>query len=269
MPSESEDSLAAPGSSVAEPPEAGGRRRQSWTFGLFSILTTAAILIVALATPVALNGVLGSYGDWADGVARPAGTQAITWLHLLSFQAAAVLLTFAMADVARGSLPGLGWQPPAARGLWVRPLLVTIAVTVVTSLIAFTFFEEQIERDLEPIRRMVQQGPLWLAFIALAIGAPLSEELLFRGYLLQRLRQTRLGFIGAALVANTGWALLHFDYSWLSLADVFLAGLLFSWALWRTGSIWVPIAFHAIYNASVFFILLIPPSETAVPGVIL
>jgi membrane protease YdiL (CAAX protease family) len=152
----------------------------------------------------------------------------------------------------------LGWQPPAGRLSWLRPLIVIAVVSAVTSLLAFTFFADIVRRDLEPFRRMLQDAPLWLAFLALAVGAPLSEELLFRGYLLHRLRQTRLGFAGGALVANVGWTMLHYGYSWLSLADVFLAGLLFSWALWRTGSIWVPIAFHALYNAAVFSILLIP-----------
>ena len=185
----------------------------------------------------------------------------VTWGHLLSFQAGVVVLTVVMAGVARGAAPTLGWQPPRGRLSWLQPLGVTIAVSAVTAVIAFVFFAEIVQRDLAPIRKMIDSAPLWIAFVALAIGAPLSEELLFRGYLLHRLVQTRLGFWASALIANTGWTLLHFNYSWLSLADVFLAGLLFSWALWRTKSIWVPIAFHAIYNATVFFFLLIPTNE--------
>ena len=175
-------------------------------------------------------------------------------------------LTLLMAGVARGHASALGWQAPLGRLSWLQPLLVTVAVSAITSIIAFAFFADIVARDLAPIRKMIESAPLWLAFIALAIGAPLSEELLFRGYLLHRLMQTRLGFWGGALVANAGWTLLHFNYSWLSLADVFLAGLLFSWALWRTKSIWVPISFHALYNATVFFVLLIPSSKAPVPA---
>lgn len=240
--------------------------RQSWSFALFALLTTAAILAVALAAPVAVDLVLGQFESWRGAAIERAEPAAVTWRHLLSFQGAAVVLTFLMADVARGQGPALGWQPPVGRRSWLQPLMLTIAVSVVTAVIAFAVFADQVAHDLAPIRKMVEAGPVALAFAALTIGAPLSEELLFRGYLLHRLMQTPLGFWGGALVANTGWTLLHFDYSWLSLADVFLAGLLFSWALWRTRSIWVPIAFHAIYNATVFFFLLIPSSKSAVPA---
>jgi membrane protease YdiL (CAAX protease family) len=44
------------------------------------------------------------------------------------------------------------------------------------------------------------------------------------------------------------WTLLHWGYSWQGLTSVFLAGILMTWLVWRTGSIWVPIAAHAIVN---------------------
>ena len=243
------------------PRSSGGGAAQSWSFALFALLTTAAIITVALAAPLLFDAVVGIIFVESQEVIAP---PLVLWSHLLSFQAAVVLLTVVMAGVARGAAPTLGWRPPRGHLSWLQPFGVTIVVSAVTAAIAFAFFADIVARDLEPVRRMIEAAPLWIAFVALAIGAPLSEELLFRGYLLHRLVQTRLGFWARALIANTGWTLLHFNYSWLSLADVFLAGLLFSWALWRTKSIWVPIAFHAIYNATVFFFLLIPSSQTSV-----
>ena len=233
---------------------------QSWSFALFALLTTAAIITAALAAPLLFDSLAGQLFAGSQEVIAPA---IVTWGHLLSFQAAVVVLTVLMAGVARGAAPTLGWQAPRGRLSWLQPLWVTIAVSAVTAAIAFVFFADIVARDLAPVRKMIDAAPLWIAFVALAFGAPLSEELLFRGYLLHRLVQTRLGFWSSALITNTGWTLLHFNYSWLSLADVFLAGLLFSWALWRTKSIWVPIAFHAIYNATVFFFLLIPSSAAS------
>ena len=89
--------------------------------------------------------------------------------------------------------------------------------------------------------------------LAIVVGAPLSEELLFRGFLLSALAQSRLGYFGAALLTTLGWTVLHAGYSGLGLIEVFLAGLLFSWLLWRTGNLWVPIACHAFYNGIVLF----------------
>lgn len=257
LPGEHQIGEPVPSSELAAA-QGGADAPQSLSFAFFAGLATAAILIVALAAPMVFDRIAGPLFS-ALGTSREAvGAGAITWYHLLSFQIAVVLLVVLMAGVARGQAPGLGWQAPVGRLSWVQPLLVTIAVSIVTAIIAFAYFADIIERDLAPIRRLIEAAPLWMAFVALVFGAPLSEELLFRGFLLHRLQQTRLGFWGAAVIANIGWTLLHFSYSWLSLADVFLAGLLFSWALWRTRSIWVPISFHALYNATVFFVLLIP-----------
>ena len=253
-------------------PEIGAREcRQPISFAFFAVLTTAAIILVALSAPVVIDGLISIINDLGLGMPSLGEGRTVTWTHLLSFQFAAVLLTVLMASVGlkqgrENPIPALGWRAPVGRLSWLQPLLVAILVSAISTTIAFSFFADIVARDLAPIRQMIEAAPLWLAFIALAIGAPLSEELLFRGYLLHRLMQTRLGFWGGALIANVGWTMLHFDYSWLSLTDVFLAGLLFSWALWRTGSIWVPIAFHALYNAIVFFFLLIPSTKTSVPA---
>jgi hypothetical protein len=91
----------------------------------------------------------------------------------------------------------------------------------------------------------------------MAVGAPLSEELLFRGFLLGALAQTQLGFIGAALLSTVAWTALHPGYSLVGLLDVLANGLLFCWLLWRTGSLRVPLLCHAAYNGSIVLALLI------------
>lgn len=92
-------------------------------------------------------------------------------------------------------------------------------------------------------------GPYWWGVILMAVVlAPLWEELVYRGFLLSALASTRLGFWGGALVSNVMWTALHLEYSWQGLASVFTAGLVLSWLLLRTGSIWAPIAGHTIAN---------------------
>jgi membrane protease YdiL (CAAX protease family) len=109
--------------------------------------------------------------------------------------------------------------------------------------------------DLRPFVDLIR-GPDWaLAAAVVAFGAPLSEEMLFRGFLLSALARTRLGFWGAALVSNLPWAALHAGYSAVGLAEVFAIGLLFSWLLWRTGSLRVLIFCHALYNALVLMVV--------------
>ena len=251
-----------------EPPPVRQTGLAGWAAALLALVTTGAIVAVALVAPMFVDLLAGPMAlDQSDvpaigGADERSGQP--TWLHLIAFQATVVILAVLMADPrGRQTARNLAWRPLQGHRAWLAPFIVTLVVSLMIAVVVFTFFPDVIEEDLAPIRQMVRDGPMWLAFAALAIGAPLSEELLFRGYLLQRLKHTPVGFWGGALIANVAWTALHFGYSWLSLVDVFLAGLLFTWALWRTGSIWVPITFHAIYNAVVFFIMLIPEQEGA------
>ncbi len=91
--------------------------------------------------------------------------------------------------------------------------------------------------------------PLWpLTAVVLGVGAPASEELLYRGFVLSALAQWRFGFWPAALVVNAVWTAFHFSGSVFPLLPVFMIGLYLSWLLWRTGSIWLSIICHGVAN---------------------
>ena len=87
-----------------------------------------------------------------------------------------------------------------------------------------------------------------LVFPSIAIGAPLAEELIFRGQLFAALSQTRLGVSGTTLVTSGTWALLHASEPWLSIGLIFVMGLAFGWMMYRFGSLWVPIVCHGAWN---------------------
>ncbi len=93
----------------------------------------------------------------------------------------------------------------------------------------------------------------WYFLVAagLIIGAPLAEELTFRGQIFSALSQTRMGTVGASVVTSALWAALHaFAQPPLhAIALLFLMGLALCWLLVRFGSLWVTIACHAAWNA--------------------
>lgn len=86
---------------------------------------------------------------------------------------------------------------------------------------------------------------LWSAAI---LAAPLFEELVYRGFVIEGLSGTMFGPAGAAVVASFVWALGHFDYGVDHLFVVFALGLILGWARLRTGSLWTPIIVHALWN---------------------
>lgn len=96
----------------------------------------------------------------------------------------------------------------------------------------------------------IARDPVLFLFVfpSVAIGAPLAEEVIFRGQLFSALSTTRLGVTGATLVTATVWSLLHVTEPWLSIALIFMMGLAFGWMMYRFGSLWVTIICHGIWN---------------------
>jgi membrane protease YdiL (CAAX protease family) len=76
---------------------------------------------------------------------------------------------------------------------------------------------------------------------------PLVEELLFRRVLFVFLRD-RWGALRAGLATSVVFGLLHL-YSPAFTAAIVWAGLVFAWALHRSGSVWPGLAAHAVGNA--------------------
>jgi len=81
---------------------------------------------------------------------------------------------------------------------------------------------------------------------AIAIAAPLFEELLFRGFLLGGLERWPRGLAIAA--AAGAWATMHTQYDLYGVLTIFAMGLLLGAARARTGSSLVPMAMHALAN---------------------
>ncbi len=103
----------------------------------------------------------------------------------------------------------------------------------------------------------IANEPLLFLFVfpSIAIGAPLVEEVIFRGQLFSALSQTRLGAAGTTVVTAALWSLLHVTEPWLSITLIFIMGLVFGWMMYRFGSLWVTIICHGVWNG--FYAMLI------------
>jgi len=191
-----------------------------------------------------------AYGDTAE---TELSATASTVMFLLGMQVAMLILTLAAA--AWGG-PGVSatlslGEPPQGRQGYLEALLGLVVMVAVFDGIAYAAGFTDFITDLKPFISLLD-SPVWpLTVLAVAVGAPLSEELLFRGFLLPALARSRLKFPGAALVTTAAWTALHAGYSPAGIIEVFLVGLYFSWVLWRTGSLRVALFCHAVYNAAI------------------
>jgi len=95
-------------------------------------------------------------------------------------------------------------------------------------------------------------GPMTIlaSMVGGVICAPLFEEIVFRGYVLDGL-ENRLGFWWAAILGSALFSIIHF-YSPLGFLDIFLFGVLQCVVVRKTGSLAPAIIGHFLINASLF-----------------
>jgi membrane protease YdiL (CAAX protease family) len=90
--------------------------------------------------------------------------------------------------------------------------------------------------------------------LGLGVLAPYTEEFLNRGFLLSALAKSKRGCWRAEIITDAAWTAMHASYQpWAALPVIFVLGLLVSFLLWRTGSLWTCIFAHTMVNAVTVF----------------
>jgi membrane protease YdiL (CAAX protease family) len=137
---------------------------------------------------------------------------------------------------------------------------VTLAVLVYSIMVPVRFLSQDLLSFLDSPTGPIQSATdlssnwLWLTVLAAVITAPLTEEFMYRGFLLSALAKSKVGFWGAAIITDAAWTAMHASYQpWAALPAIFVLGLLVSFLLWRTGSLWTCIFAHMTVNAVTVF----------------
>jgi len=90
---------------------------------------------------------------------------------------------------------------------------------------------------------------LVLSFVSMVIAAPIVEEILFRGYILDAIRKIH-GDTVAVLGSAGLFGLLHLEPYVIGMAS--LGGVIYGWVRIKTGSLWPSIVSHMVWNFLVF-----------------
>jgi hypothetical protein len=167
---------------------------------------------------------------------------------LSTFAAAAVANAVVVRIYERGRLAdvGLGASPIAGRE-FLTGLGSGIGAAVCVVAVPLALRMASIHREVTVVAHP------WASFafdgLMLFFGA-MGEELLFRGYAFQLLIRT-LGPFATILPTSVIFGLLHAanpDANALGIVNTVAWGILFGYAVWRTGALWVPIGLHFGWN---------------------
>jgi membrane protease YdiL (CAAX protease family) len=109
-------------------------------------------------------------------------------------------------------------------------------------------------REVEPgfmgdvLKSALDDGALWLLVIAFCVAAPITEEIFARGFLYRGWSETFLRPAGAIVLSSIVWTMLHLQYDWFFLGEVFSIGLLLGYVRYRSNSTWLTIVIHGLNN---------------------
>lgn len=205
--------------------------------GIVAVIVTAAALVIAI----------------------PGGLDAMDQLDEDGLALAVVTIPSVIAEVAILALIARfrGWRPGDYLGFtWPSGREVAIAFAAVAALVVaydamtYALGKDVVSKFQTDVYVSARDGGVlvWM-WIAVVLAAPFGEEVMFRGFVYRGFVRSQRDVIPAIIVIAGAWALLHNQYDWYGIVQIFVLGLALGWVRWRTGSTLLTFALHAATNA--------------------
>lgn len=130
-------------------------------------------------------------------------------------------------------------------GIAAQVALVPLVYVPLRAIWPDTFDEQALTETAQDLVDRADGGFLVLLVVLIVLGAPVVEEIVYRG-LLQRPLLGRLRAPAALVITAAVFALIHFRP--VEYPGLFAAGLVFGLCAWRTGRLGMAIAAHVGFN---------------------
>ncbi|MCK1742639.1 CPBP family intramembrane metalloprotease [Bradyrhizobium sp. 139] len=128
------------------------------------------------------------------------------------------------------------------------------AVGLILLVVAWEAMSRSLGREATPgfmtdlLKSGRDKGAALLLLFAFSVAAPMSEEVLARGFLYRGWSASFLRVPGAIILSSLVWTVVHLQYDMYFLAEVFTIGLWFGYMRYRANSLWLTIILHALNN---------------------
>ena len=158
-------------------------------------------------------------------------------------------LLFLLAQKPGGSAADyLGLKVPS-RGELMVGISATVALIVVGDVLTWLlghFLVTPFQLDI--YRTASAAGCLPLLWLAVVVVTPIGEESLFRGFLFRGWLRAPRDVWPVILVTAFLWAIVHVQYDWFVIFQVFCFGVMLGWLRWATGSTILTMLLHGLIN---------------------
>ncbi len=233
---------------VVTPAERPPRIWKFWGTALWGLFIFAGMFLGQLAVIGFFLLRQGGPYDMATAVHVVSGGLTITLSVIMGLPAvlAAAWIAIRPTRTPFGDYLALRWTS------WGNFLIGAVALAVLV--LGWDSVSRMLGRDVTPgfmgdvLKSAQADGALWLLVIAFCVAAPMSEEILARGFLFRGWSESRLGVIGAIILSSAVWTTMHLQYDWFFFGEIFTIGLLLGYLRHRSGSTWLTIVLHGLNN---------------------
>jgi membrane protease YdiL (CAAX protease family) len=215
-----------------------------WTVAAFIAMSVAELIAILIAFGVLTNGELDqdAFSSFAHHGATVGGAA------LIGMPAVLLVLWFATRLARRSFASYLALRWPSLREIGGAIAAAAALLTILGAVARLLGYPVSPEFALTSVRTARDSGLLWLLLLGFCVGAPVAEEFLFRGFLFRGWAASFLGPIGAIVLSAIVFALIHLQYDWFYIACIAAVGLLFGYLRYRSGSTWLTVITHGLYN---------------------
>ena len=227
--------------------------RAAWSVFLYLAIWYAARWMLMV---IAVNIFLPVFPKLDLGLVSPANVLIQEFLGFAACYGAALLM--AQLEQREAGLYGLPLQGAFGKLFWQGILLGLFEITLLLGLIT-GFGGYSFGRLAQRGADVGTWGAVW-AVSFLLVG--LSEEFLFRGYIQYTLSRS-MGFWPAAICLSVAFGAVHLWNPGEKVAgavSVAITGLVFAFALRRTGNLWLAVGWHASFDFGETFLFSVPNS---------
>jgi membrane protease YdiL (CAAX protease family) len=242
---ESPAAASAPVAGAPRPP----RIWKFWGTSLWGLLLFAAMFAGQFLLVLAFFLARGPPFDLAS-IRTVASAGTVISLSVMMGLPAVLAVLWLAARIARVPLAD---YLALRRTSW-RDLVIGI-VALIALVAGFDLLSRMLGRDVSPgfmvevLKSAQGDGALWLLVIAFAVAAPVTEELMVRGFLYRGWSASALGPVGAIVLSSLVWTAMHAQYyDWFLFSEVMSIGLLLGYMRYRSNSTWLTIIMHGINN---------------------
>ena len=220
-----------------------------WATSLWGLLLFAAMFAGQFALVACLFVIKGPPFDIASIKAVASSGTVISLSVMMGLPAVLAVLSLA----TRISRTPFADYLALRRTSWTDLLIGIVALIVLIA--GWDLLARAVGHDPAPgfmvdvLKSARADGALWLLVIAFAVAAPVTEELMVRGFLYRGWSESAVGPLGAVVLSSLAWTAMHAQYyDWLLFSEVLSIGLLLGYMRYRSNSTWLTTIMHGINN---------------------